>query len=167
MNKLYNKSQISNQIKILADAINNIHRDNPTPTVFIGLLNGCFMFYSDLVKNLDFDIECDFMRVKSYEGQKQGDIKIVKDIEASIKDKHIYLVDDILDSGNTMKEVIKYLNTKHPSSISITTLLTRESSPTFEYPTYSAFTIKDEWILGYGMDNDKGYMRNYPEIFEL
>ena len=133
----------------------------------VGLLNGCFAFYSDLVRAVPLDVECDFMRVKSYVNRKQGDIQITKDLETRIKGKHVYLVDDILDSGNTMNAVLDYLQVKKPSSISIVTLITRETSPTPEEKSYHAFTIKDEWIVGYGMDNDKGHMRNLPSIWSL
>jgi hypoxanthine phosphoribosyltransferase len=167
MEPLFTPKQLDIQIKIVAKQINDEHRGDNTPIIFVGLLNGCFMFYSDLVKNIQFNIECDFMRVKSYNGKKQGDIQITKDLETPIKGKHVYLIDDILDSGNTMRAVIDYLTVKKPNSISIVTLLTRETSPTFEYPTYSVFTIKDEWVLGYGMDDNKGYKRNYPIIFKM
>ena len=133
----------------------------------VGLLNGCFAFYSDLVRAVPLDVECDFMRVKSYVNRKQGDIQITKDLETRIKGKHVYLVDDILDSGNTMNAVLDYLQVKKPSSISIVTLITRETSPTPKEKSYHAFTIKDEWIVGYGMDNDKGHMRNLPSIWAL
>ena len=108
------------------------------------------------------------MRVKSYIAKnKQGDIQITKDLETPIKGKHVYIIDDIYDSGNTMNAVIEYLEVKHPASISIATLITRETSPIPEHPSYHAFTIKNEWVVGYGMDNDKGQCRNYPEIYAL
>ena len=134
----------------------------------VGLLNGAFMFYADLVRNLSVDVECDFVRVKSYIGKKkQGDIQILKDLETPIKGKHVYLVDDIYDTGNTMQALIELLEVKHPASISIVTLLTRETSPIPKQPSYHAFTIKDEWVVGFGMDNEKGYARNYRDVFAL
>ena len=162
--------------KILAKQISDKHRGDKTPVVLIGLLNGCFMFYSDLARSVDIDIECDFMRVKSYVGKhKQGDIQITKDLETAIKGKHVYLVDDIYDTGNTMKAVAEYLEVKKPTSINITTLVKRkentwdplklESSPIGSF-TYG-FEIGDEWIIGYGCDDEKGYYRNYPSIYSL
>jgi hypoxanthine phosphoribosyltransferase len=96
------------------------------PLVMVGLLNGCFAFYSDLVRATPIDMECDFMRVKSYTKRKQGDIQITKDLETAIKGKHVYIVDDIYDTGNTMSAVIEYLEVKHPASISIVALVTRK-----------------------------------------
>jgi len=92
---------------------------------------------------------------------------VPKDLETPIKGKHVYIIDDILDSGNTMNAVIDYLEVKKPASISIVTLITRETSPIPKQKSYHAFTIKDEWIVGMGMDNDKGHMRNIPSIWAL
>ena len=168
MRELIPIKEIDFQTKIVAKRINDDHRGDKTPVVMVGLLNGCFMFYADLVRNLKIDVECDFMRVKSYISKnKQGDIQITKDLETPIKGKHVYLVDDIYDTGNTMKAVIDYLEVKYPASISIVSLVTRETSPIPPQKSYHAFTIKDEWCIGFGMDDDKGYARNYPSILAL
>jgi len=168
MRELFPIKEIDFQTKIVAKRISDDHRGDKTPVVMVGLLNGCFMFYADLVRNLKIDVECDFMRVKSYISKnKQGDIQITKDLETPIKGKHVYLVDDIYDTGNTMKAVIDYLEVKHPASISIVSLVTRETSPIPPQKSYHAFTIKDEWCIGFGMDDDKGYARNYPSILAL
>ena len=167
MKELITAEEIQFQTKIIGKQIADDHRGDKTPIIMVGLLNGCFAFYSDLVRAVPLDVECDFMRVKSYVNRKQGDIQITKDLETRIKGKHVYLVDDILDSGNTMNAVLDYLQVKKPASISIVTLITRETSPIPEEKSYHAFTIKDEWIVGYGMDNDKGHMRNLPSIWAL
>lgn len=168
MVELLSAKDIDIQTKIIAKQISDDHRGDRTPVVMVGLLNGAFMFYADLVRNMSIDVECDFMRVKSYVSKnKQGDIQITKDLETPVKGKHVYLVDDIYDSGNTMKAVIDYLEVKKPASISIVTLVTRETSPIPKQKSYHAFTIKDEWLVGFGMDNDKGYCRNYPSILAL
>ena len=85
MRELLTEKEIDIQSKIVAKRINDKHQGDKTPVVFVGLLNGCFMFYSDFIKNLSIDIECDFMRVKSYVSKrKQGDVEITKDLETSI-----------------------------------------------------------------------------------
>ena len=113
MVELISEKDIQIQTKILAKKIAAKHRGDRTPVVMVGLLNGAFMFYSDLVRGMDIDIECDFMRVKSYVSKrKQGDIQITKDLETAIKRKHVYLVDDIYDTGNSMKAVTEYLEVK-------------------------------------------------------
>ena len=168
MRELLSAKDIDIQTKIIAKQISDDHRGDRTPIVMVGLLNGAFMFYADLVRNLKIDVECDFMRVKSYISKnKQGDIQITKDLETPVKGKHVYLVDDIYDTGNTMQAVIDYLEVKHPASISIVSLVTRATSPIPKQKSYHAFTIDDEWLVGFGMDNDKGYARNYPSILAL
>jgi len=167
MKELITAKNIEIQTKIIGKQISDDHRGDKTPIVMVGLLNGCFAFYSDLVRSMPIDVECDFMRVKSYINRKQGDIQITKDLETRIKGKHVYIVDDIYDTGNTMKAVIEYLEVKHPASISIVSLITRNTSPIPKQKSYHAFTIDDEWLIGYGMDDSKGFNRNLPSIWAL
>jgi len=173
MTELFNAEDIRFRTQLLAKQISDDHKGDGSPVIMIGLLNGAFMFYSELVKNISIDVECDFMRVKSYVNRKQGDIQITKDLETAIKGKHVYIVDDILDSGNTMAKVIEYLQIKWPKSINVVTLLKRKNTP-FKLKNYDVegcesfgFEIDDEWVVGHGMDNDKGYCRNYPSIWAL
>ena len=167
MRELINTKDIDIQTKIIGKQIADDHRGDKTPIVMVGLLNGCFAFYSDLVRAMPIDVECDFMRVKSYVNRKQGDIQITKDLETRIKGKHVYIVDDIYDTGNTMKAVIEYLEVKKPSSISIVSLIVRDTSPIPEQKSYHAFTIDDEWVVGMGMDSEKGLHRNLKSIWAL
>ena len=167
MRELITAEDIDIQTKILGKRISDNHRDDKTPVVMVGLLNGCYAFYSDIVRAMPIVVECDFMRVKSYVNRKQGDIQITKDLETAIKGKHIYIIDDIYDTGNTMTAVIEYLEVKHPASISIVSLITRETSPSPTQKLYKAFTIKDEWVIGYGMDDENGHNRNLKSIWAL
>lgn len=167
MVELISAKDIDFQTKIVGKQIADQHKGDKTPVVMVGLLNGCFAFYSDLVRATPIDMECDFMRVKSYINRKQGDIVISKDLETPIKGKHVYIIDDIYDTGNTMKAVIEYLEVKKPASISIVTLVARKNSPSPEQKSYHAFTIDKEWIVGYGLDNEKGNMRNLSSIWAL
>ena len=174
MTKLFDAEDIRLKTQILAKKISDEHRGDGSPVVVIGLLNGAFMFYSELVKNINIDVEVDFMRIKSYISKnKQGDVQITKDLETPIKGKHIYIIDDILDSGNTMAKVIEYLEIKWPKSINVVTLLRRKNTP-FKLSNYIqegvemyGFEINNEWVVGHGMDNDKGFCRNYQSIFAL
>ena len=167
MIELIAEHEINVQTRIVAKQIAAEHSGDKTPVIMVGLLNGCFAFYSDLVRAMPIDVECDFMRVKSYINRKQGDIVITKDLETPIKGKHVYIVDDIYDTGNTMKVVIDYLNVKKPTSISIVSLVTRKTSPSPPVKMFNAFKIDNEWLVGFGMDNDKGYCRNLPAIYSL
>ena len=168
MNILIPSEEIQDKVIELASEINSNEVGNPIPKVFVCLLNGGFMFFSDLVKHIDFDFECDFMRVKSYvKKNEQGDINISKDLETPIKGKDVYIIDDIYDSGNTMEAVIDYLNVKQPHSITVVTLLTRSSSQFPLYPSHVGFILEDEWVVGYGMDDEDGFMRNKPDLYEI
>ena len=89
MTELFNAEDIRFQTKLLAKKISDDHRGDGSPVIMVGLLNGAFMFYSELVKHMSIDVECDFMRVKSYVNKKQGDIQITKDLETAIKGKHV------------------------------------------------------------------------------
>ena len=110
----------------------NIGND-PVPVVLVCILNGGFMFFSDLVKQINIPIEVDFIRCKSYYGKKQGDLVVTKDLETKIKNKHIYLVDDILDSGNTMKAVSKFfLQIKEPKTITPVAAIYKENFGDFD-----------------------------------
>jgi len=168
MRELISAKDIDIKTKILGTQISREHDGDKTPVVMVGLLNGCFAFYSDLVRAMPIDVECDFMRVKSYTKRKQGDIQITKDLETPVKGKHVYIVDDIYDTGNTMAAVIEYLEVKHPASISIVALITRKTSPKpKKIKLHKAFTIDDEWLIGYGMDDSKGFNRNLSSIWAL
>jgi hypoxanthine phosphoribosyltransferase len=162
---LFTSEQIQDKVTEIAHAIDFKHTVDDD-VVMICLLNGGFMFFSDLVKNMSTDIECDFMRVKSYNGQEQGLIHITKDIETNIEGKTVYVVDDFYDTGNTLDIVVEHLSTHNPKSIEMITLLTRDISPLPEYPLHYGFMIQDQWVVGYGMDNNKKE-RNLDYIYVL
>lgn len=162
---LFTSNQIQDKVTEIAHTIDFKHTVNDD-IVIICILNGGFMFFTDLVKNLSTDVECDFMRVKSYNGQEQGLIRITKDIETDIEGKTVYVVDDFYDTGNTLDFVVNHLSQSNPSSINVVTLLTRESSPKPIYPFQTGFTIKNEWVAGMGMD-DNGMNRNLPFIYVI
>jgi hypoxanthine phosphoribosyltransferase len=165
MNILLTSKQIQDRVKEMALEISFNHTSKDE-IVMICLLNGGFMFFSDLVKNISLDFECDFLRVKSYSGQEQGLIHISKDIETDIEGKIVYVVDDFYDTGNTLDIVVEHLSNQNPISIEMITLLTRHNSPKPNYPLHTGFTIKDEWVVGYGMDNNKKE-RNLNYIYAL
>ena len=112
MKKLLSEAKLKQELTILANKLNSKCEEVGGGITFICVLNGGFMFFSDLVKEITIPVEIDFIRCKSYYSRKQGDLVISKDLETKIKGKHVYLVDDILDSGNTMKAVSKFLQVK-------------------------------------------------------
>jgi len=164
-NVLLNTEEIQNKIAEMAAYIDSKHSEEDE-VVMICVLNGGFMFFSDLVKQMLKGVEIDFIRAKSYNGQDQGVVHISKDIETNIEGKHVYVVDDFYDTGNTLNRILEHLNTQNPESLKMITLLTRDVSPLPEYYHYYGFMIQDEWVVGYGMDNDKKE-RNLNYIYAL
>jgi hypoxanthine phosphoribosyltransferase len=162
---LFTRDQIRNKTKTLSHRISSKHTEEDE-VVMICVLNGGFMFFSDLVKNISIDIELDFIRAKSYNGQDQGLVHILKDIETNIEGKDVYVVDDFYDTGNTLNRILEHLSTQNPKSLQIVTLLTRDLSPIPDYPHMTGFMVKDEWVYGMGMDLD-GKNRNLPYICVL
>jgi hypoxanthine phosphoribosyltransferase len=170
MNSAISEKELDFKIKLLAKQISDEHRNDPTPVVLVCILNGGFMFFSDLVKQINIPIEIDFIRCKSYFGRKQGDLVVTKDLETKIKGKHVYLVDDILDSGNTMKAVTKFLSVKEPKTVTPVAAIYKESGDfnkvlhILYQPTDSA---SNPWYIGYGMDDENGHNRNLSTIYTI
>jgi hypoxanthine phosphoribosyltransferase len=170
MQQAISEKELDFKLKLIAKQISDEHRDDPTPVVLVCILNGGFMFFSDLVKQINIPIEIDFIRCKSYLGRKQGDLVVTKDLETKIKNKHVYLVDDILDSGNTMKAVSKFLSVKEPKTITPVAAIYKESGDfdkvlhILYQPTDSVF---DPWYIGYGMDDENGHNRNLSTIYTI
>jgi hypoxanthine phosphoribosyltransferase len=165
---LFNEQQIQDAIKTLAQDLNTTTDYWAEDNVFVGVLNGGFMFYTDLVKQINFNIECDFVRTKSYvTNRSQIKPVVIKDTESDLENKNVFLIDDILDSGNTMKALLDHFLQKKPLSINIITLFVREGTK-FENrfgKIYNCLYVKDDsWLGGYGMD-DNGLHRNLPYVF--
>jgi hypoxanthine phosphoribosyltransferase len=162
---LFTSTQIQHKVTEMAYAIDFKHTTNDD-VVMICVLNGGVMFFSDLVRNMSTNVELDFMRAKSYNGQDQGVVHITKDIEVDIKGKTVYVVDDFYDTGTTLDSIVTHLSSFNPKTIEVVTLLTRDISPLPEYPLHYGFIIQDEWVVGYGMDNNKKE-RNLDYIYAL
>ena len=159
---LYTEQEIQDRIKKISSHINHVEYHYPDIPVFICVLNGAFMFFTDLVKEIG-ECEIDFVQAKSYDNQKQGEIYIHKTITSNIEGKHIYLVDDIYDSGNTMNRLIKHLNYQKPKSITPVTLFKKQHSECSNL--IYGFELKDEtFLVGYGLDSVNGTKRNQKYI---
>ena len=171
MEILLTKEVIRSKVKNLATKINISEytkgrlNKKGAPPIFICVLNGAAVFFTDLVRELDFDLELDFIRAKSYEGKdNSGGVKILKDIESDIIDRDVYIVEDIIDSGETMRELYIHLTQKSPRSIKIVTLLTRKGC--CQPKDFSGIEIGNEWVVGYGLDDNK-LKRNLPDIYDI
>ena len=133
--------------------------------VFVGVLKGCFIFMSDLMRNVDVNCTMDFMAVSSYSGTSTtGAVKINKDLSEDIEGRDVIIVEDILDSGITLSYLKGYLLNRKPASIKIATLMDKPARRRADvYADYSCFEVPDAFVVGYGLDYNEKY-RNLPYI---
>ena len=169
MKVLFEKSQIENRIKEIGIQILNRHKEESNPIVLIGVLNGGFMFYSKLVDQLALlDPQCDFIRVKSYKGREHEVPEIIIPSSLNIKNKFVYIIDDIYDTGLTMEVLKNQFTDLGASGVSVVTLIKRAINEV-DMPVNSlyGFEIHDEWVVGYGMDDEEGRKRSLPYILAI
>ena len=137
--------------------------------VAICVLKGSFLFYSDLIRQIDADITCEFFGVSSYHGgtTSSGEVNVTLDLANPIEGQHVILIEDIVDTGLTMNYLIKSLESRKPASITTVTLL--EKPEALKVPCrldYVGFKITNEFVVGYGLDY-QGYYRNLPYIAQV
>jgi hypoxanthine phosphoribosyltransferase len=135
------------------------------PLVLVGVLKGSFIFLADLVRAIELPVLVDFIGISSYQGtQSTGVVKITSDLSRPIEDKHVLLVEDIVDTGLTMKYLLDNLGTRRPASVKIAALLEKPARARVKIPIdYRGFVIADEFVVGYGLDWD-GKLRNLPFV---
>ena len=161
---LLSEDEIKTRVAELGEEIYDAFRDkNP---MFVGVLNGCFIFMADLVRAAQLKSELEFIGVSSYNNgtKSSGVVQITRDLQRDISGRNIIIVEDILDSGNTLAFLKNYLNTKGAASITIVTLLDKPARREQEiYADYVGYTIPDAFVVGYGLDYAEEY-RNLPYI---
>ena len=169
MKVLFEKPQIENRIKEIGVQILNRHKEESNPIVLVGVLNGGFMFYSKLVDQLALlDPQCDFIRVKSYKGREHEVPEIIIPSSLNVKNKFVYIIDDIYDTGLTMEVLKNQFTNLGASGVSVVTLIKRAINEV-DMPVNSlyGFEIHDEWVVGYGMDDEEGRKRSLPYILAV
>ena len=142
--------------------------DNRSP-VFIGVLKGCVFFFTDLTRRIRRPIEMDFIQVSSYGASttSSGSVVLVKDITVDVRDRDVYLVEDIVDTGTTLTDVVRLLEARHPRSIQVVSLLSKPSRRQVEVEVaFLGTEIEDLFVVGYGLDYAERY-RNLPDIHVL
>lgn len=162
---LFSSDEIAKRVKELGVCISKDYEGEDI--VVISLLRGSFIFAADLVREINIPVNVDFMTTSSYghDEVSSGIVEIINDVRISIKDKSILIVDDIIDSGHTMKKVVEFIHMKEPKSIKVCCMLDKPSRRQADiYPDYVGFTIPDVFIVGYGL-NYGDYYRNIPYIF--
>lgn len=168
MEIIIRKEDIAKRVKELAELISIDHIQNVEDVgapVLVCILNGSFHFFSDLTRMMSIDAYVDFIRLKSYDGQdNSGGVSIIKGFELNLTGKRVYLVDDILDSGETMKTAINMATELGARDVKVVTLLKRNNNAMS--PDFYGFEIGDEWVLGYGLD-DYGLNRHELHIYKI
>ncbi|AFQ99534.1 hypoxanthine phosphoribosyltransferase [Streptococcus suis] len=134
--------------------------------ILVGILKGSIPFMAELMKHIDAHVETDYMVVSSYHGGTEscGTVKIIKDLDNSVAGRHIIFVEDIIDTGRTLKELKELFALRQAASIKIATLLDKPEGRVVEIePDYTCFTIPNEFVVGFGLDYDENY-RNLPYV---
>lgn len=163
---LLSREQLAEKVNELGAQLTRDYADKDT--VFVGILKGCFVFMADLVRAVELNrLELGFMQVSSYGGQNTvstGNVVIKKDLEIDLTGRHIVIVEDIIDSGNTLSYMKKYLAGRGAASVKICTILDKPSRrQTPLTPDYCGFTIPDAFVVGYGLDYDEQF-RELPDL---
>ncbi|HFI0036794.1 TPA: hypoxanthine phosphoribosyltransferase [Streptococcus suis] len=161
---LVSEEEIIAKCKELGKILANDYADkNP---ILVGILKGSIPFMAELMKHIDTHIETDYMVVSSYHGgtESSGTVKIIKDLDNSVAGRHIIFVEDIIDTGRTLKELKELFALRQAASIKIATLLDKPEGRVVEIePDYTCFTIPNEFVVGFGLDYDENY-RNLPYV---
>jgi len=159
--KLFTTEEIQARVRDLGAQISQDYAGQEV--LVVGILKGAFVFCADLMRTLQVPTNLDFMAVSSYgtSTESSGVIRIVKDLEASVEGRHVLLVEDIVDSGLTLRYLREYLEHQRPASLKICVLLDKPNRrKTDVVVDYTGFTIPDEFIVGYGID----YAERYREL---
>ena len=166
MSTLISDDKIQSRIKEIAEKLSNKFK-NEVP-ILIGILNGSFIFMSDLMRKMTIDCEMDFIKMSSYAGKESvGTVTLLKDISANITGRHVIVVEDIIDSGLTIKFLRDRLQGALPKSVTIVTLLLKPDIANLDFEVdYVGFEIPPEFVVGYGLDYDQK-LRHLPEIYRL
>lgn len=162
---LLSQEQIQEKVGELAKKITEEYAGkNP---IFIGVLKGVVVFFADMIRKVNIPCQIDFMCISSYGGANStGKVQVKKDVSADLKGRHVVILEDIYDTGNSLSFVYKHLLSKEPASIKICTLLDkpeRRNPGVTLTPEYVGFTIPNEFVVGYGLDFNECY-RNLPYI---
>lgn len=164
---LYSKEEIAKRVKELGAQITKDFKDEKITLICI--LRGSCVFFADLLRAIKLDVDIDFISVSSYGTGtvSTGEVNLIKDLGAPIKDKNVILVEDIIDTGTTLSYLKRVFEARGPKTIKICTILDKPSRRKVKMEgDYVGFEIPDEFVVGYGLDYDQKY-RNIPEVCVL
>ncbi|WP_139853558.1 hypoxanthine phosphoribosyltransferase [Acinetobacter pullicarnis] len=169
MSVMLSTEEIQAKVKQLGELITAHYAQSDKELVLIGLLRGSVIFMADLCRCINKPHELDFMTVSSYgkSTTSSRDVKILKDLDGEIRGKDVLVVEDIIDSGNTLSKVLEILETRGPNSIQLCTLISKPSRREIDLEVkFLGFEVEDRFIVGYGLDYDQQY-RHLPFIGEI
>ncbi len=164
---LISQQQLERRVKELARQISDDYRGKCP--ILIGVLNGAFIFLSDLIRELEIDCEVDFVKISSYGGGRvsTGQIKTKKQFDSHVDGRHVLIVEDIADSGRSIKFLEKMFEDSQPASLKFVSLLLKEGNAVVDFKLdYVGFMIPTQFVVGYGLDFDQKY-RNLRDIYIL
>lgn len=164
---LVSEADIKNRVKELGEIITNDYKDKDL--IVIGILKGAVIFMSDLCRQIKLPIQMDFMAVSSYgkSSFSTGEVRIIKDLDYSVENKDILIVEDIIDTGYTLSYLTDNIKKRGANSVKIVTLLDKPERRKADVPVdYLGFAIPDEFVVGYGLDYSEQY-RNLPYVAAL
>lgn len=161
---LFSKEQIEAMVKELGKRIGEDYKDKDP--LCICVLRGGVYFFADLTKAIPYPVELDFIQAKSYEGtESTGTVRLTKDLDSQLEGRNVILIEDIVDTGRTLKFLIAHILSKNPKTLEVAALLFKEGGEAAEYPVrYVGWTIGKEFVIGYGLDLDGKY-RNLPGVY--
>lgn len=160
--------EIDKAVAKVANQLNANYVSAKQPPIFVGVLNGSYMFLADLVRKIDFNNEVTFVQISSYEGtQSTGTVTQKLGIDFDIEGRDIIIVEDIVETGHSINHMINYIRSLNPSSIEVCTLFFKPEKYQYDLPIkYCAMEIGNEFIVGYGLDYDQ-LGRNLKDIYVL
>lgn len=161
---LISEAELKTMVKAMADKISEDYKDKKL--LLVGLLKGSVMFMADLMKELSIDCKIDFICVSSYGSgtESNGRVNLVKDVSQPVEGMDVLIVEDIIDSGNTLSFILKYFEAKGVNTVKICTLLSKPDRRVVQIPVdYVGAEIPDEFVIGYGLDYAENY-RNLPYV---
>lgn len=163
---LISEDEIHREVKKAGELINSLY--DGTPILLVSILKGSFMFLADIIREVTVPCEIGFMAAKSYfdDTTSSGSVTVTMDLKQDVSSYHVIIIEDIIDTGRTLSEILKLLRARNPKSLRVITLLDKPERRVIELNAdYSLFTIPDHFVIGYGLDCGE-YYRNLPYIAE-
>lgn len=159
---MISEEQIQTRVREMGEAIRRDYADPAEPLLLVGVLKGAALFLADLIRSIERPVEFDFVAISSYGAatHTSGEVRILKDLDASVAGKHVLIVEDIIDTGLTLRfsYLIESLRARHARSVGVCVLLDKPSRRRVEVPVnYRGFEIPDRFVIGYGMDYAEHY----------